>query len=159
MSNGPTFEAQPGWGGKLVSWLKNNLVYIIPAAAVIALVIVLATTGDNNGVPSPTEIPATVSTTPQANTLSQTVQPKDNYTLIARRAITAYIATTVAAETPGQRLYAETTLVSTMKGQSLAVGTIIPFNSVNIQKILDGYASLTSSQRTRWEAMARNVKF
>ena len=156
MANGPAFEAKPGWS----KWVKENLIYIIPAAAVIVLIIVLAVSG-GDGNPAITSSPSGVPTTSSlpVGTLEQKVQTRDSYTSVSRRAITAFAATTEVNETPGQRLYTETVLQTKIRNQSLMTGATVSFSSAQIKEILDAYNRLTSGQRTKWEAMARNVKF
>lgn len=164
MSNGPTFEAQPGWGGQVNAWLRQNLRYVVLAVVVLAVVIIwIAARGGGNeniatGTLATTGLVSTATPLPTGTT-AQTVQPRDSYTMISRRAITAYVSTSAAQETNGQRLYAETILQSKIQNQPLIVGQQIMFQQSEIQSTLDSYATLTSSQKAKWESMARKVRF
>ena len=152
MSNGPTFEKEAGWGGQIGSWINNNKLWLLPAVAVvIVIIIVIATRDDSPVVTEQTGSPTPAISSTPAGTVSQTVVARDNYTQVARRMITT--------GTPGRQLYAETVLASQIKNQPLAVGATISIETSKIQAILDSYASLLPSQRTKWETMARNVKF
>lgn len=147
MSNGPVFEAKPGWS----AWVNANKLWLLPVVAVVIVIIIVIVIQDGSGIVTEqtgSPIPTTVLQTGMA---SQTVVARDNYTLVARRMITA--------GTPGQRLYAETILQSQLRNQPLTAGSTISIETSKIQAILDSYATLFPSQRTKWEAMAKNVKF
>jgi len=84
--NGPTFEAGAGWGAKLGSWLKNNAIYIIPAVAIIILILILANSSDDSNKLTTIESFTPIST-PLEDVLSEAVLVRDSYTHVARRLI------------------------------------------------------------------------
>jgi hypothetical protein len=164
MSNGPVFESAPGWGTRLGGWLRENWIYVLPAAAVIALIIVLSSAnGDNNiqtaNILNENEEELQATTTPlPAGSIAETVQPRDNYTLVARRLVTQMVSSDTDA-TRGQRLYAETILQMELQSQPLVSEVNIVAERSRVQEILNAYGSLTDYQRTRWESMAVRVAF
>ena len=160
MSNGPVFESGPGWGGRIKTWMRENIVYVIPGVAIVILIVVLVAAGGNDSdsiTSAPTSSPTGVQR--PVGTLSQIVTVRDSYTSVSRRAITAHIGSTAENETAGQRLYAETILQSQIRNQPLEVGKTIVFDGTAIDKILSDYNTLFPSQITKWEAMARNIQF
>ncbi len=159
--NGPVFESEPGWGGQLKTWLSANFTrYILPVIVIVVVAYVIVsvsgkdTVADNTKSPSPTVSPSS-----QPTGIAVTVIAKDNYTLVARRAINEYDNILSAPLTKGMRLYLETELQKTLHDQPLQTGGTINVSRGNIAELLDAYAKLTATQRAKWEAMAKNVKF
>lgn len=158
MMNGPMFEAGSGWGGRLSAWFTANRLWAIPGAVVVLVLIIIAIAQAGNDGPEIIKLGGTASPTATpapSDRVATTIIARDNYTLVARRLITQLADT----ETPGQRLYAETILQSQLHSQPLAAGATISIESSKIQSTLDAYAALTAYQKSRWEAMARKVRF
>lgn len=160
MTNGPTFEAAPGWGGKVTTWFTRNLLYIVPAAIVIVLIIVVVNTSGSDSEPISDQASSTPQETSQSGDLTVTIQARDNYTFIARRMISnALLVEQTGQITKGNRLYAETVLADKLKAQSLQVGAEISMPISTIWETLNAYADLYPAQRTKWETMAKNITF
>ena len=156
MNSGPVFESKPGWGGKLNMWMRTYLLYIIPAIIIVVLVI-LAITGESESTSPTASATPMASATATPSQSSNTVIKGDSYTSIARRIVTSLIT---SETTKGARLYAETTLVQTIKNQPLIVGQSVSYDESAVRTYLTtDYANLFPSQRTKWEAMASKVKF
>ena len=160
---GPVFETTPGWGGQLRAWLSKNLLYVIPAAAVIVILIVIwSLSGKNNSdltaTASNSAMPS-ISATELPSLATMEVKRGDSYTSIARRSVTMVILTLSAPGTNGQRLYAETKLVSDLKKQPLVAGGTITVSTDSIHTYLDEYGKLIPGQTAQWERWAKTIPF
>lgn len=158
------FEAEPGWGGQLASWMKQNIYYVVPAVLLVAIVIVLLASGDSDQAAilnSPTQ---SASPIPSGFKSELIVQKGDSYTTLARRSITEYLTVTKTTASPGARIYMETSMRDSFQGQPLVAGEKVGFYTplyftTNVPLWLEKYEKLTTYQKARWEAMARNIKF
>lgn len=163
MANGPVFEKEAGWGGTVGAWLNRYKIWVFTALALI-IVIILITRGSGSQVAdvmvsaSPSESIAMTT-----NEGSETVIKGDSYTSVARRIVSARSMTSsdssVATATNGAKLYAETKLAQSFATQSLMVGGKITYNPLAIDGFLKGFNDLYPTQKTKWEAMARQIKF
>ena len=168
MTEGPIFEPEPGsprwsgeagWGGRLNAWFHGNMLFAIALMAIIILAIVLLVV---KGIPDRRSLTTSVlMTSPtQTPTISETVRKGDSYTLIARRIIgNVLLIEQTGAITRGARLYAETKLAQELKNQPLVVGRAITYEPPHVLDLLYSYPNLSPSQKSKWEAMARNIKF
>ncbi|MEK7616076.1 MAG: hypothetical protein AAB420_02640 [Patescibacteria group bacterium] len=157
MSNGPVFEAGPGWGGQLGIWMRENLVYIVPGLAVVILIIVLALSGGGNNTSSliANTSPTSSTSAPSDRSTTVTVLKGDSYTTVARRALSAYTANRSNLNLPGELVYAETALASKIKNQPLTVGSSIVISNEAMDGVLAGWATLSSYQQARWASYRR----
>ncbi|MEK7583240.1 MAG: hypothetical protein AAB483_02470 [Patescibacteria group bacterium] len=154
MIEGPVFEAEAGWGGRLNAWFRHNLLFAVALVSVILLAIAFLIF---KGMPDRRSLTTSVplSSPTQTPTISEVVRKGDSYTLIARRAIASY----GSMLQPGQALYGETILAQKIKNQPLKTGAVIEIPQKLIAETLTNYNNLSPSQKSKWEAMARNVKF
>ncbi len=161
MNNGPVFESGPGWGARLAGWSKRNILYIVPATAlIIVIAIVSGTAGKHEGgTPEISRIPSGPASTSSLPALVQTVQKGDSYTILSRRAITAAIKDLSPMPTKGARLFAETKLATIFSKQPLVVGGTVTYGGSDISNALAAFDTLTAKQKASWEALARNIKF
>jgi len=158
MSNGPTFEAEPGWNSKIGTWLNRNKLWAIPTVVVVVLIIIFATRSGSKPETLLTLASPTTSNI-SAVILSETIIKGDSYTSVARRLLAKGTLTSSLMGSPGLSLYAETILQAELKTQPLIVGQQISMQAPRVHEILGEYANLYPSQRAKWEAMAKNVKF
>ncbi len=111
------------------------------------------------------QVPATAATTsPQASTSnSATSKSKDynytagvgdSYTLLARMAVKAYVASTNLTLTPAQKIAAEATLASQAGQPILEVGQVVAFNATTLAAAIDSARSLNAEQQAGWERWA-----
>ncbi len=154
MTDGPIFEPEPGWGGRLNAWFHGNMLFSVALAMIIIFAIVLLIV---KGMPDRRNLTTSVplSSPSQTPVISEIVRKGDSYTLIARR----MIASLNGPPRPGQALYGETVLAQKIKNQRLATGVTITIPRSLILDTLMSYESLSSFQKATWENLARNVKF
>ena len=158
MNKGPVFEAGEGWGGKISSWLKSNALYVIPGVAILILILVLALGGSGDNSTATTSPTPSASSTPTLGDAEEIIHKGDSYTTVARR-IAKMSDVSSLIQTPGAHLYTETILAKEIQNQPLIVGATIKYNISHVNEIRNGYQKLYPSQRAKWEAMARNIKF
>ena len=160
MSKGPVFESEPGWGGQLGKWFRNNFTrYVLPLLA--AVLVIIGLTALN---PSNQSVSVTTSTPSSAEAMSndviqQEVVSRDSYTTIARRAVTAYVEKTGETLTKGQRIFIENDLSAKIKTSALIAGMMIEVKIDDIKNSLERAKNLTASQLQKWEWYGRNIKF
>ncbi|TSC91716.1 MAG: hypothetical protein CEN90_180 [Parcubacteria group bacterium Licking1014_17] len=158
--DGPVFETEPGWGGKLAGWFGGGgMSWILPAAAIVVLIIGLVMYfgkgGTNNKLagtsPSPSQ---------QNQGIEVTFVLKDNPTLVARRAITICINVDplLVSLTNGQRIYMETKLAPKIKGP-FTVGNKVTIQYSDLAALVQSAQALTPAQLSSWEVYGRNIKF
>lgn len=161
--SGPLFEPEPGWGHAVKHWMRTYLLgAIVPMAIIILNAILLVLYYKHVGPFSGSAAqpsPSTVVTT-AGQTLTESVRKGDSYTTVARRIINnMLLIEQTGTTTLGARLYAETKLAQEFKNQLLTVGSTISYVSPHVLDILSSYRNLSSTQKAKWETMAKNVKF
>ncbi len=158
--NGPVFESKPGWGGKIGAWVSKNMLYVIPGVIIVViLIIILASSGGPNTATPTTSSSPEFSVPPTLGDATETILKGDSYTTVARR-IVAMSNVASSIPTAGAKLYAETRLAQEIQNQPLVVGGSIKYNQKLVLPYLTtDYSALFPSQRIKWEAMAKNVKF
>ncbi len=156
MSNGPVFEAGPGWGKKLGTWMSRNWIYVLPGVAILVLILVLSSQGNDT-----TDDLTLVTASPSASTsLSPTngqritVVTRDSYTTVARKAITEHTKNS-SDIMPGQVVYAETIIAQKIQNQPLVVGSSIEISHSLIDETLANFSSLSAYQQQRWAQYRR----
>ncbi len=150
---GPIFEAGPGWGFKIKKWLGKNLAgRILPVIAVLVLawglfVIIKAQTAKH------------ANTTAQPDKIFQIVSAGDSGTLVARKALSAYLKLNPDAQlNPGQRIFIENVLSKEVSGK-LAAGEKKEFDVNTIKTLVSEAKNLSATQLSKWEAYSRGIKF
>lgn len=155
-SKGPVFEAEAGWGGKIGDWLNANKIWVFPALIVIILILALTRGSGSDSSDVLVSASPTESSAPAPATSSKIVITGDSYTTVARRAVAVSVSENIGK---GARLYAETKLAQSLKTQPLIVGSTITFSESMILGYITEYDTLYPSQKAKWEAMAKNIKF
>lgn len=152
MIEGPVFEPELGWGGRLNAWFQSNMLFSVALAAIIIVAIVLLVM---KGVPDRRNLATSIplSSPSQAPTISETVRPGDSYTLIARRMI-SQIQVTLQ---PGQALYGETILAKKIQNQPLKAGLRISIPMSLVEKTLATFSSLSELERQHWARLQRQL--
>ncbi|MEX1064272.1 MAG: hypothetical protein WD898_01665 [Candidatus Paceibacterota bacterium] len=151
---GPVFEAGPGWGNRLGKWLKKILARpALPPIAIMLLLVGLFLIFRPNKTQD-------VRDTKMLSTITETVVRGDSYALIARRAISSYLANAPEHElTNGQRLFIEENIRRRVEDQTLAVGSKVVFTTMELEKVIDDAKRLRQSTLQKWEELSRKAKF
>jgi len=157
-SNGPIFEAGPGWGAKIKIWLKKYFFKIILPIVVIILA--------GYGIANREKTPVSSEFNPQETQITDNndnnaiiipVGKGDGKILVARKAVAKYFELNPdASATSGQKLYLETVL-SQNGPAKLTIGEQVTFYQGDIQAELENSKHLTQSQTQKWEAYAREA--
>lgn len=97
----------------------------------------------------------------QTAVISQTVVRNDNQTLLARRAISEYLATHPEVKlSNGVRLFLETSLAQSRRGSArLTVGSTVEFPLSEIESLIEKSKTLSPIQLRKWENLAKKIRF
>ncbi|MDP3954303.1 MAG: hypothetical protein Q8Q06_02710 [bacterium] len=157
-SPGPVFEFEPGWGKKLNKWLRTNgIAKLLPVIAVIVLLAGVFSVLQNRNNDKLSLDLDKISDSQEA--IIQIAQPRDGYSVLARRALTEYMAVISESLTPGQKLFIEETLREIVEKDTLEIGQEVKFLKADISSAISNSKNLTASQLQRWEAWAETVNF
>ena len=155
---GPIFEPESGWGGKLKKWSKKYILggdcalcratrYVL----VFAVIVLLAGWPKFN-MPQPK---------PPENKITETVQPKDGKTHLARRVLTKYLNQNQILElTNGQKIFIETVLREKMPDEAVnQIGSEVKIEQEEIKRAINQAEQLSPLQLKKWESYAQRVNF
>ena len=153
-NNGPVFEAEPGWGSKVKSWIKNYLFSIIIPAIILILIaygLVVRQNSPAFEIPTITPTPGIIS-----SDIRTIVTRGDGKMLIARRALTDYFSKFPEDLTPAQKIFAETVLGNALEGQQ-KIGDTVVFSLDDIRTALAASNDLSDFQIQKWETYAKKA--
>ena len=153
---GPIFEPGPGWGKRLKKWSRKYILggdctlcratrYVL----VFAIIVLLAGWPKFN-LPQPK---------PQENNITETVQPKDGQTHLARRVLAKYLNQNQIFElTNGQKIFIETVLREKIPNEILEqTGSQVEIESEEVEKLVGRAKQLSPLQLKKWEVYAEGI--
>lgn len=155
---GPEFTPQPGWGGRLSSWLRRRPL----ANSFRVLLIAILSLGFISFIMSnrPRQAEEATLTPPvqDASGYTEAARPGEGVTHLAERALNAYLMEhpRPAPLAPEQRLFVVDSITrSTIRVSSRAPLELVPgdsffFSSMFIEKALWAADQLTRAQRDAW---------
>lgn len=155
ISNGPVFEAGPGWGVKIKKWFgKYFFKAVLPVVIVVAVIYGIASRQTDNQTADEDKSPVSAQAA-----ISQTINRGDSRIMLARRALAKYLEQSPQDLTKGQKVFIETALGRAVSRPELKTGESLEFKIDDIKTALTKSKELSVSQLKRWEAAAQNVKF
>mgnify|MGYP001587483112 CR=1 FL=1 len=154
-TNGPIFEAGPGWGSRVNNWLRKHGLILILIILAIAIPLLSMRYFKNKKFENPLKDNSQI-----VESFKEIIQRGDSATLITRRAISSYIASRSDLElSAGQRIYMEEILRKSKQFGKLIVGATIEFTRDEIQAAVEKAKQLTPYQLKVWESYANKIKF
>lgn len=159
-NNGPVFEAGPGWGAKIKTWLGKYFYKVILPIIIIALVAygIIGRKSNNNNNTNNTNPLETNIFSNNSMAVSETVNKGDGKIIVARRALAQFLSdNTDITLTAGQKVYLETVLSQTIDSNSFTVGQTVSFPEQTILDHIDNAKNLKPGQLDKWEVYARQA--
>ncbi|MFH1769241.1 MAG: hypothetical protein ABH833_01085 [Parcubacteria group bacterium] len=155
---GPVFEAEPGWGGRLGSWVKGHPFGSLIIVILVIAVVFIARDNDENGIEVIKLDNGGAQVANVEDIIKETVQLRDGYALVSRRALNSYIAQNPEQVlNKAQKMFIEDGLSKTVEGQSLDVGANVLFQANDIEKLITDSNQLTQYQLNVWDWYARQA--
>ena len=156
---GPIFESGPGWGEKLNKWLKKNASSkLLPAIAILVLLTgIFSVLKNKTGQEKLTLNLGSIEGTP--GVIVEIAQPRDGYSVLARRALARHLETADISLTPGRKLFVEESLRQIVETDPLKIGQEVKFLINDISGAISDSKELTASQIQKWESWAETVDF
>ena len=154
---GPIFEPGPGWGGRIKKWSKKYILgwdcSLCRATRFVLIfgIIFLILAGPRINNQEQVEV--------AKNTVTETVQPGDGQTHLARRLLAKFLGQNKEISlTKGQKVFIENVLSEKVPKALLVVGQNIPLDLKEIMSAIKEAKLLSPSQLQRWEKYAERVK-
>ena len=141
--SGPVFDFEPGWGGKLSVWIKNNLEKaVLPLFAILTLLsgiyLYLVKTENGFALFYKTSQKTSAPVTPLVASYKYPAQKGEGLTHIARKSLSAYLELNPQSEiTPEHKIYIEDLLQKQKGNRLLYLGETTEFTPNEIQKAID----------------------
>ncbi len=156
IEGGPVFEAGPGWGLRLKTWLRRYSKIILPAVTIVVLAFGFFITYKNwTGTIGVVKKKVTI-----VNKIYEKVLSSDSSVLLARRALADYLRVSPDQTlSPGQKVFVEEILRKTIDAITLTIDQRVEFNLDDVITAINKSKTLSASQLQKWEAYAKNVRF
>ncbi len=156
----PLFTPQPGWGGRLAGWLRDNLymlvfrVVVFSAVALILISLVRSWRAPRLAEQSPSPSASPLS---QNWTFQTAAAAGQGMTHLAAWAVDAYLSqhTPKVALTAVEHLYAVDSLARQSGWRRLALHEEARFSADDIAAVIEKAKALTAAQRAAWARFLR----
>lgn len=155
-SNGPVFEAGPGWGEKTKNWMSKYFYKVV----LPAIVVVLVAYGiiSRNGSPEISSPEITNEPILQSASISQVIKAGEGKINVARRAVEEFAKlNTEEALSAGEKVFLETTLAQDVSASAFKAGQTIEFGIDAIRDAISKFKTLSASQIQKWDYYARRA--